>query len=234
MDWTATARCPVTPVPAAASGQTVRVEAAVRAPAEEGRYLLVLDLVADGWVMSSAGVAPATVPTTVSRDPVSARPFTLVVPAAAWQRGRAALWRAALAMWREHPLTGIGPDNFRWAHAAYAGWPRGGGPDTLIAANNMFLEAAATTGTLGLIALVGTLLATARASCDNLKAAPGEPSDAVWPAVWLALIVGIAVHGTVDSFLGFTGHYLFLALVVGAASGEIISRRGPGLPAGSC
>jgi hypothetical protein len=28
----------------------------------------------------------------------------------------------------------------------------------------------------------------------------------------------VAVHGTVDTFLGFTGHYLFLGIVVGSAS----------------
>ena len=230
IDWTATAHCPVTPVPPVAPGKSVRLDAAVRAPTAEGRYLLVWDLVADGWIMSSADVPPATVPTVVSRNPAAAQPFSYALPAATWQRGRAALWRAAAAMWREHPIIGIGPDNFRWAHAAYAGWPRGGvTQDTLVSANNMFLEAAANTGTLGLIALIATLVATARASIHGLQRAPGESSDAVWPAVWLALVVGIAVHGTVDSFLGFTGHYLFLALVVGAASsGGMTPAGGPG------
>jgi hypothetical protein len=219
MDWAATARCPVTAVPAAAPGQTVSLDAAVIAPSAEGRYLLVLDLVADGWVMSSAGVAPATFPTAVSRDPAAAPPFAYALPPGAWQRGRGALWRAALAMWREHPLTGIGPDNYRWAHAAYAGWPVGV-QDTLVPANNVFLEAAATTGTLGLIALVGTLAATARAAWRQLARAPARSAEAVLPAVLLALTAGIAVHGMVDSLLGFTAHYLFLGLMVGAASSE--------------
>jgi O-antigen ligase/polysaccharide polymerase Wzy-like membrane protein len=224
MDWPATAACPITPVPPAAPGESVRVEAAVRAPVGEGRYLLVWDLRADGWVMSSAGVPPATVPTVVSLDPAAAQPFSYAVPATAWQRGRGALWRTAVAMWRERPLLGIGPDNFRWAHAAYAGWPRGG-QDALIPANNMFLEAAATTGTLGLIALLGTLVATARVSLESLSRAPAGSPEAAWSAVTLALIAGIAVHGMVDSFLGFTGHYLFLGLVVGAASAYSTSLR---------
>jgi hypothetical protein len=231
MDWTATAECPATVVPAAAPGQAVRVDAAVRAPAGEGRYLLVLDLVADGWVMSStAGVPPATVPTVVSRTPAAAQPFSHVLPPAAWQRGRMALWRAALAMWRERPLTGIGPDNFRWAHAAYAGWPVGA-QDTLVAANNVFLEAAATTGTLGLIALVCTLAATARAGWRQLARAPARSPEAVLPAVIVALVAAVAVHGLVDSLLGFTAHYLFLGLMVGgAAAYSASSRRGtPGL-----
>jgi hypothetical protein len=37
-------------------------------------------------------------------------------------------------------------------------------------------------------------------------------------AVLLALTAGVAVHGTVDTFLGFTGHYAFLGILVGAAS----------------
>jgi hypothetical protein len=218
MDWVATARCPIAPVPPAAPGESVRVAAAILAPAREGRYLLVWDLVADGWVMSSAGVAPATVPTIVSRTPTTAQPFSYSLPAAAWQRGRAALWRAAAAMWRDHPITGVGPDNFRWAHAAYAGRPRGWQHETLIAANNMFLEAAATTGTLGLIALLGTFAATLRAAWRDLARVPAGSAQSVFPAVVLALTAAIAVHGAVDSFLGFTGHYLFLGFLVGAAS----------------
>jgi len=229
IDWTATAHCSSTPVPPVRPGDSARLQAAVRAPASEGRYLLVWDMVADGWVMSSTGTPPATVPAVVARDPAAAQPFSFTLPADAWQRGRAALWRTAVAMWREHPVTGIGPDNFRWAHAQYAGWPRGVTHDTLVSANNVFLETAATTGTLGLLALMGALAATARACLRSLSRARPGSSDAVWPSVWLALLVGIAVHGTVDSFLGFTGHYLFLGLVVGAASAEdysASSRRG--------
>ena len=220
IDWAATAHCPITPVPPVAPGDSVTLQAETRAPGAEGRYLLVWDLVADGWVMSSAGIPPATIPTVVARDHALAQPFVLTMPAGLWRGGRPALWRAALAMWRERPVTGVGPDNFRWALAEYVGGSRGVTQDTLISASNMFLEAAATTGTLGLLALLGTLVATARACLRSLSRAPRGSSDAVWPAVWLALVVGIVVHGTVDSLLGFTGHYLFLGIVVGAASQE--------------
>jgi O-antigen ligase len=154
----------------------------------------------------------------VSRDPAGAQPFSYSVPPETWERGRAGLWRAAVAMWRERPLTGLGPDNFRWAHAASASGPAGDTHETLIPANNLFLEAAATTGTLGLLALVGALAATARAAGRALQRAARGSADAVWAAVLLALTVGVAVHGTVDTFLGFTGHYLFLGIVVGSAS----------------
>ena len=217
-DWQATAACRATRVPGAAPGETVHVRAAIRAPDSEGRYLLVWDLSADGWALSSRGVAPATVPSVVSRDPAAARPFSYSLPSEAWRSGRAQLWRAAVVMWRDHPLTGIGPDNFRWAHAATTGGPWGAAPETLIPANNLFLEAAASTGTLGLIALSGTLAATARAAWRAFRRAPPGSADGVWAAVLLALTAGVSVHGTVDTLLGFTAHYLFLGLVVGAAS----------------
>jgi O-antigen ligase len=224
MDWQATSVCPMTPVPRADPGGTLRIDAVVRAPDAEGRYRLVFDLVADGWVLSSLGVEPATVPAVVSRSPVPAEAAADMSAPAMAARGRAALWRIAVAIWKEHPLTGIGPDNFRWVHAAHAGWPGRGTQDTLVPANNLFLEAAATTGTLGLLALLATLASTARAARAALVRAPGSAgdaesaADAVSAGVLLALTAGIVVHGLVDSLLGFTAHYLFLGLVVGAAS----------------
>jgi len=224
-DWQATSVCPATRVPPAAPGQTVHVSAAIRAPDSEGRYLLVWDLSTDGWALSSRGSAPVTVPSVVSQDPGAARPFKYSVPPETWRRGRAGLWRAAVALWRDHPLTGIGPDNFRWAHAADVSGSSGSTHETLIPANNLFLEAAATTGTLGLLALVGTLAVTARAAWRALQRAPPGSADSAWAAVLLALTAGVAVHGTVDTLLGFTGHYLFLGMVVGAASADARADR---------
>jgi len=214
LDGQATSACPVTRVPGAAPGDSVRVEAAVVAPDAEGRYRLVLDLVADGWVLSSAGVPPAILAVNVGGGAGAAPPPDPGPSAPA--RGRGDLWRTAVSIWREHPITGIGPDNFRWVHAAYAAWPGRGAQDTLVPANNLFLEAAASTGSLGLLALVATLAATARAAWAALAGAH-RPQDAVSGAVLLALTAALVVHGTVDSFLGFTAHYLFLGLVVGAA-----------------
>jgi O-antigen ligase len=93
----------------------------------------------------------------------------------------------------------------------------------------MFLEAAATTGTLGLLALLGTFASIVRGTLRELSLAPCA-SEAAWAAILLALTVGIGVHGMVDSFLGFTGHYLFLGLVVGSASPRL---RGVARPPGT-
>lgn len=199
----------------AVPGDIVDLEVEVRAPEREGPYLLVWDLLGRevGWFLSF-GVVPAQVPTAVSASGAGVPPLGFELPAATWRRGRLELWRLALVMWRAHPFTGVGPDNFRWLHDAYGGWVR---PDPESPAHSLFLEAAATTGALGLLALLGTFLSTARAALRSLRMAAGS-ADAVPAAVILALLAGIAAHGVVDYFLSFTGHYLFLGFVVGSAS----------------
>jgi hypothetical protein len=47
--------------------------------------------------------------------------------------------------------------------------------------------------------------------------------------VLLALTAAVSIHGTVDTLLGFTGHYLFLGLVVGAASAADAGGDGRGV-----
>jgi O-antigen ligase len=202
-----------------ASGETVVLRAELQAPPAEGRYLLGWDMVQErvAW-FSDRAVAPAVVPVRVagaSTAPAAAPAAAAPVPAApqAWQPGRAELWRLAVALWRERPVTGVGSDNFRRLYGPAAGQPVW---DTRIFANNALLEAAATTGTLGLLALAGTLGATLLAAGRGL-AWPGETG--VHAAALFALAVGLAVHGFVDYVLAFTGHYLLFAFVVGSAAG---------------
>jgi O-antigen ligase len=207
-------------------GQTVELPAEVRAPAAEGRYMLAWDMVQEGmgW-FSDRGVAPAMVPAQVVAEAhageVAAFGAGVPVPApapvapAAFSPGRAELWRLALVLWRRRPLTGVGSDNFRWLYGEAAGqasW------DTRVFSNNALLEAAATTGLVGLGALVGTLVATALAAGRRLGLAGAAAGAA---AALFALIVGLAAHGLVDYVLAFTGHYLLFAFVVGSAAGLV-------------
>jgi O-antigen ligase len=107
----------------------------------------------------------------------------------------------------------VGPDNFRRLYGSAAGHPSW---DTRVFANNTLLEAAATTGALGLLALGGTLIATALSAGRGLRdaGAPGSTAGALF-----AVTIGLAAHGVVDYVLAFTGHYLLFGLVVGAAAG---------------
>jgi hypothetical protein len=201
-------------------GQTVELPAEMRAPAAEGRYLLAWDMVQEGmgW-FSDRGVAPATIPARVAAEAhageVAAFGASVPLPAApaVFSPGRAELWRLALVLWRRRPLTGVGSDNFRWLYgeaAGHASW------DTRVFANNALLEAAATTGLVGLAALLGTLAATGLAAGRALRLA-GPAGGAA--AALFALTVGLAAHGLVDYVLAFTGHYLLFAFVVGSAAG---------------
>lgn len=197
-----------------APGDSVVLAATVRAPARAGEYLLVWDMVHEHttW-FSGQGVAPRTVPVAVgASEAPAAAALPQVAPAVGWQPGRVELWRLALGMWRERPLVGVGPDNFRWLYGPRAGrafW------DTRVFANNLYLEAAATTGTLGLLAMVATL-GTALYSAG--RAAWRAPREAPVAAALCGLLAAIAAHGAVDYLLASTGHYLLFAAAVGLAA----------------
>lgn len=204
-----------------ATGETVLLNAQVQAPPHEGRFLLVWDMVHEqtAW-FSGQGVAPAAVPVRVARAGAGAAATSLLPEAVpqgplAWRPQRGELWRVALDMWKGRPWTGVGSDNFRWLHGPMSGHPFW---DSRVFANNALLEAAATTGTFGLVALVGTLASAGVSSVRAaLAAAPGTVEGARAAALF-AVLAGIACHGVVDYVLAFTGHYLLFGFVVGAIS----------------
>lgn len=186
-----------------------RVSLAIVAPSRPGRYLLVWDLFTlPSGFLSAAGVSPALVPVGIGTEPPPER----ALPARTWRRGRLELWRIAVAMWRDRPLLGAGPDNFRRLHPRYGGWLGAG--NVPMSAHNQFLETAATTGALGLLALVGTMFFSARAAI-----AARQGADAVLAAAVLGLLAAFLVQAQVDALLEFTGHYLLFALVVGFSCG---------------
>jgi O-antigen ligase len=118
-------------------------------------------------------------------------------------------------MWRERPLTGVGSDNFRWLYGPRAGrafW------DARVYANNTLLEAAATTGALGALALGGCLLASLERGLRRARAADPGAAEGAAALGSFALVAGIAAHGVVDYVLAFTGHYAALGFAVGAVS----------------
>jgi hypothetical protein len=187
------------------AGGREHVTVEVEAPAREGTYVLAWDLFTlPSAYLSNSRVPPALVPLGVAAEP----PADVSLPDAVWRRGRGELWRLALLMWRDRPLLGVGPDNFRRLHARYGGWlVPGFHPMT---AHSLFLETAAGTGTLGLAALLATLGFAALASWKRR-------GEALAP-VGLALLAALVVQGFVDALLEYTGLYLLFAFVVGASA----------------
>ena len=78
--------------------------------------------------------------------------------------GRVSIWRTAIAMWRAHPLTGVGVRGFRYAYPTYAA-PQDRFVDTASDtgashAHQIVLEVLSETGAIGLLFWVaGTLVA---------------------------------------------------------------------------
>jgi hypothetical protein len=198
------------------AGGSALLETKIAAPNRPGRYLLIWDMVHEHttW-FSGQGVQPHAVDVVVGGAAESPRRDQAAAPATrlGWRPGRAELWRIAVLMWQAHPLLGVGPDNFRWLHGAYAGqafW------DTRVFANNTLLEAAATVGSLGALALALAFAAALGASYRRLAAAAGVERDVAIAA--LGLVCGVLAHGLVDYVLAFTGHYLFLGFLIGSIS----------------
>jgi O-antigen ligase len=194
-------------------GTSVVLEASVTAPRDPGHYLLVWDMVHEHttW-FSGQGVPTVNVPTQVAGagpeppdvDWEGAPPDLSL----AWRPSRSDLWRLAAGMWAERPWTGFGSDTFRWVYGARAGrryW------DERVFANNTLLEAGATTGTLGAVALVLTVLAAGFSAAQRGRGAASG-------IALLGLVVGLAAHGVVDYLLAFTGHYLLFGFVIGSCA----------------
>jgi hypothetical protein len=193
------------------------MDAELRAPEQLGRYLLVWDMVQDPTIwFSGQGVKPKAVPVTVGLGALTdASKPVIPMPEVGWHPSREELWGLAWDMWRRHPATGVGSDNFRRLYGPWAGRPFW---DSRVFANNLYLETAATTGTLGVLALVATIATAAFRSARCALRDPWSSRRTLHAAILLALMGEVVVHGLVDYFLAFTGHYLLFGFLVGATA----------------
>lgn len=193
-------------------GDAVQLQARVRAPGYPGTYLLVWDVVQEHrtW-LSIEGVFPGRTMVTVEGDAVTPPLQSLGrMPSGTMRMPRRVLWNTALDISRDHPLTGIGPDNFRLTYGPRVGlsaW------DTRVHANNTYLEVLVGTGLLGAIALLWLLIAGARSTVQLL--AKADANSIVVFGATTAACLAIAAHGVVDSFLTFTPTYVAFAIAAG-------------------
>jgi O-antigen ligase/polysaccharide polymerase Wzy-like membrane protein len=127
---------------------------------------------------------------------------------------RSTLWSAALQMIAQHPLLGVGPDNFRHTYGSYVGlssW------DERVHANNLYLELLADVGVVGAAAFA-LVVGSAVSGLIHALRSPLSPVQAVWIAGAGASLATFFLHGTLDYFLDFTPVYLLFWLVVGLSS----------------
>lgn len=194
-------------------GQTVEITAMVDAPVAPGRYRLVWDLEQETrlWFSTEPGAVLTFTTATVTVDGGGAlrnRRGPARMPVAAARPGRFVLWAAAARMWREHPLLGVGPDNFRLLYGRYASIVNA---DPRVHSNNTYIELLAGMGLAG-AAVLAWLALDVSAAVRRCCAAGGAELGVA------AACVAIAVHGLTDSFLSFTGTYIVMAVALGLAS----------------
>ena len=196
-------------------GETITIDASLRAPAREGEYLLMWDLVhEDTTWFSGQGVKPGVATLIVGRGvqtetpPSETEALKAIPDTLAWRPSRLELWRLALRMWSENPFFGVGPDNYRWTYGTLAGKAAF---DTRVFSNNMFLELAATLGTFGLASFCAAL---GLSLLSGWRDAPASDLS----LIALSILVAMSVHGLADYVLAFTGHYLVFGLAIGTLS----------------
>jgi O-antigen ligase len=125
---------------------------------------------------------------------------------------RPMLWRAAVSAWRDHPLLGLGPDNFRRAYNRYLGLAK---PDERLHANNLYFETLASLGLAGIAALALMVVGFAGAARAAVRAhGAGSPAGLV-AAGAAAGLGAYLVHGFFDYFLEFTPTYALFWLLAG-------------------
>jgi O-antigen ligase len=198
-------------------GATVRVVAKVAAPPQPGRYRLHLEMVHEnvtwfGLQGDSGFDAIVEVRTDATPAAAQAAPIVVAPPpgdgeAPLQRASRTMLWRAALMAWRDHPLLGLGPDNFRRGYNRYLGLPH---PDERLHANNFYFETLASLGIAGVAALALVIVGFGRAARRALLR-HGPSSTAGLLATGVAAgLAAYLVHGFFDYFLEFTPTYALL------------------------
>lgn len=198
-------------------GASVTMNAQVEAPPEPGDYRLMWDIEQEKrlWFSGEPDAELWTSDATVRGPAITGRPREPIrpLPRISGRPGRGVLWGAAIRMLAAHPVLGVGPDNYRLLYGRYAGIPNF---DERVHSNNMYLEVLVGGGLIGGLAFAWLCWRAARRVVRPVFR-PSDPEVATLAAAVCAAGVAIAAHGLADSFLGFTGTYISIAIVLGLA-----------------
>ncbi len=215
-----------------APGESLALNGVYVAPPAEGDYWLVWDVYVENRVRfgelgsrisavrvasrQDPRIADAVVQRWLGGDAASPSLSTDPGRQAYVPPGRRSLWWAALAMFRERPLVGIGPDNYRLSYGRFLGldaW------DMRVYANNMYLELLATSGLLGFCAFLVLLAVVARHTLNVLRENRTRGAGDAMAIAACASLAALLVHGLVDYFLEFTAGYIALFTWMGILAG---------------
>ncbi len=209
-------------------GQTLALTVHIPAPTSPGQYLIQWDMVEETVLWFSWRGSPlGSTRLTVAGTPVTNGQRLQLPPAnhstASPPVERPALWGAALRMVREHPLFGVGPDDFRWIYGRYLAL---GSSDTNIHANSIYFEVLADTGVLGLLAFLWLNWRLLRLAWQELRVQSAQSGHPLW--IWhlalLACLIAWFVHGFFDYFYEFAGTYVLFWLAAGLAANRVMAQ----------
>ncbi|MDO8735467.1 MAG: O-antigen ligase family protein [Thermoleophilia bacterium] len=200
----------VTPMPHVIHpGEEADFDVDFRAPDRDGKYVLVFDLAKAhvGW-FSSAGVAPLTLPLEFTGG--SSKPFVVSEPRDNFEARepdfitstRSQLWRAGILAWKANPILGLGPDQFRKHYFDYMPELQ---HDEKVRTHNILLEAAATTGIVGLAVMVFLLVQTVWLQFQLVRKRDWNTSFRLVSLALAMATIAYLFHGVLDYFLGQTG-----------------------------
>jgi hypothetical protein len=180
-------------------GQT-QIVATVWCPPAAGTYVLRLDLVQEDvtWFSEHGNRMPeANVVVEGASKVITESPR---IPPQPPPPPRLALWKAATVLWQEHPILGVGPDNFRRSYEAVLSPAPNGQPytDTRLHANSLYFETLADLGLFGVFALGAMAVALWRAVREGVAAGHADRVGCGIAAV------AFFFHGVLDYFLEFT------------------------------
>lgn len=199
-------------------GKTATMQVPLRAPIKGGDYELIWDIVHENvtW-FGMKGNSEARTAVTVVGDAVfnpdrDNTQVSVTSHAVAAQRdpipGRLTLWKAALTMLKEHPLSGIGLDNYRLLYGRYTSsspvW------NETIHTNNWYIE---TLVSLGPIAALPTFIWLLLLLLDFWRTL-SQPSVTIFQTGIAVSLLAFIVHGLLDYFMLFNATALLFWLLV--------------------
>jgi O-antigen ligase len=136
-------------------------------------------------------------------------------------RGRKSENLAALRMWADHPLVGVGPDNFEIHYEQYSEAIGTDPRPEQRGAHNLYLESLAETGVLGATAFFGVLwlaLAGAWRARRHLRGGDGQLAEGILVALCAFLICAVTLHSAYARY-----QWIFIGL--GLAAGRLARRQ---------
>jgi O-antigen ligase len=197
-----------------APGEEIAMDVPVQTPPQDGEYLLTWDLVQEGIVwfgtkngtlthsQVKVGDVTESQATTNNMSLVQARPIIPPIP------GRVTLWRIAGNYFTEHPLLGIGLDNFRLIYGReldYTDW------NTSIHTNSWYVATLVSGGFIGAVPFFAWLGLMVLRFFRTLR----RPTLTIWQTAVAAGILTFLVHGILDYFLLFNTTALLFWLLLG-------------------